>query len=409
MSAQLRPSADPPEHVPSGQGSRPAVTLPLTRHDLVAMRDLAAGKLASARGLAPLYLPARDPVGQQLTVRSGLDDPAEVGSIEHQQVLPVRDIDLGAEGSITAPPLHAFSLEPARLITDARGFAGFVTDRGSVIAEISEHYRGTRGDLTSFNRLQRYPRRRQRVGSVASLLTGGGGPQTYFHWLYDVLPRIALLEQAGFVREGDRYLVPRLDQRFMHETLEILGIDPAGCVQLEGPTLLEADRVAVSAGHRNYRRVESWIPQFLRDRLMTEQPQTGRRLYANRRDTRVRNILNEDHLEAALVSRGFETVTLSSFSFGEKVRLFASADVVVAPHGAGLSHVAFCAPGASVVDIRDPAFYWPVFEDTARGVGARYKTVDALSMVGWSRLPPRMRHVQADVDRIMDAVDAELS
>jgi capsular polysaccharide biosynthesis protein len=244
---------------------------------------------------------------------------------------------------------------------------------------------------------------------VVSLLTGGGGPQTYFHWMYDVLPRIALLEQAGYVRDGDSYLVPRLDQPFTHETLTMMGIDPAACVQLEGPTLLEADRMAVSEGHRSYRRVEPWIPQFLRDRLMTEQPQTGRRLYVNRRDTKIRKILNEDRLEVALASRGFESVSLASFSFAEQVRLFASADVVVAPHGAGLSNVAFCPPEASVVEFRDPAWFWPVFGDAARGVNVRYTLVDALSMVGWQRLPPRIRHMLADIDAIMDTVDENLS
>jgi hypothetical protein len=392
---------------PSVDGGRRSATL--SRHDVSLVTDVAADKLRNAWALAPLYLYAREPVGRLLRVRSGLDEAAEVGSIEHRQVLPARSIDLGAEGSLEVPPLHAFSLEPARLVTDTRGFTGCLTDTGAIVAEISEDYRGAGGDLTSFKRLQRYPRRRQRVGSVVSLLTGGGGPQTYFHWMYDVLPRIALLEQAGYVREGDRYLVPRLDQRFAHETLTVMGIDPAACVQLEGPTLLEADRMAVSEGHRSYRRVEPWIPRFLRDRLMTEQPQTGRRLYVNRRDTKIRKILNEDRLEVALASRGFESVSLASFSFAEQVRLFASADVVVAPHGAGLSNVAFCPPEASVVEFRDPAWFWPVFGDAARGVNVRYTLVDALSMVGWQRLPPRIRHMLADIDAIMDTVDENLS
>lgn len=380
--------------------------LPISRHDLALLRDAAADKVAGMRSTAPLYVPARRPAGDSLTARSGLRDTG-VGSLDHREVLPPRRIELGDEGHIDAPALHAFELEPGRLITDARAFAGFVTDADAIISEISEDYRGNKQEFTSLTKLQRYPPHR-RVGSVVSLLTGGGGSPTYFHWLYDVLPRIWLLEQAGYVRDGDRYLVPRLDHGFMHETLELLGIDPAECVQLDGPTLLEADRVAVSAGHRNYRRVEPWIPRFLRERLVDEQPQTGRRLYANRRDTKIRNILNEDRLETALATRGFESVSLSTLSFREKVRLFASADVVVAPHGAGLSHVAFCPPGATVIDVRDPAFYWPVFGDAARGVAVDYQTIDALRMVGWSRLPERVRHMNVDVDPVMDAVDAVL-
>lgn len=381
---------------------------PNLRQDLVSIRDLATGKISSAWKVAPLYLPAHEPVGSKLTVRSGLDDKAEIGSIEHRQVLPARTIDLGNSRSLDVPPLHAFSIQSARVITDARAFAGFVSDRGAIVAEVSEDYRARGGDYASLVRLQRYPRRRRRVGHAASLLTGGGGSPTYFHWLYDVLPRIALLECADYLHEGIVYIVPRLDHPYMRDTLQLLGIDLSSCVQLEGPAVIEASSLAVSEGHRSYRRVEPWIPQFLRDRLLVGKPTTGRKFYANRRDATVRRILNEDRLEAALLSRGFESIALSSYSFSEKVQLFASADLVIAPHGAGLSHVCFSSPGTRVVDVRDPAFYWPVFEDAARAVGVRYKTVDALSMIGWSRLPQRVRHMTADVDRILDVVDDEL-
>jgi hypothetical protein len=128
---------------PSADGGRRSATL--SRHDVLLMRDVAADKLRNARNRAPMYVYAREPVGDRLTVRSGLDDPRDVGSIEHRQVLPARSIDLGAEGSLEVSPLHAFSLEPARLVTDTRGFTGCLTDTGGIVAEISEDYRGAGG------------------------------------------------------------------------------------------------------------------------------------------------------------------------------------------------------------------------------------------------------------------------
>ena len=35
----------------------------------------------------------------------------------------------------------------------------------------------------------------KKTGSVLSLLSGGGANKNYFHWLFDVLPRLSLLEE----------------------------------------------------------------------------------------------------------------------------------------------------------------------------------------------------------------------
>ena len=40
------------------------------------------------------------------------------------------------------------------------------------------------------------PRFKKKIkGKVFSLLTGGGGNENYFHWLFDVLPRLKILQK----------------------------------------------------------------------------------------------------------------------------------------------------------------------------------------------------------------------
>ncbi|MBD1921548.1 glycosyltransferase family 61 protein [Microcoleus sp. FACHB-831] len=46
---------------------------------------------------------------------------------------------------------------------------------------------------------------------------------------------------------------------------------------------------------------------------------------------------------------GFEQVTLESLSVSDQAALFSSAQVVIAPHGAGLSNVVFCNRGTKVI------------------------------------------------------------
>ena len=45
-------------------------------------------------------------------------------------------------------------------------------------------------------------------GIVLSLLTGGGGNNNYWHWLYDVLPRLELCEKSLDLELVDYFLLP---------------------------------------------------------------------------------------------------------------------------------------------------------------------------------------------------------
>lgn len=375
------------------------------RDDVAVVRDRGRDKLERLAATAPMYVPSRRPVGRTLRVASGLRHQDALSKIERREVLPERRVDRGTQPPIDVPPLHAFSIEPAKLVTDGSLFRGVITHDDVLMSEVSADHRSSAGDWTSFLRLQRYPRA-VRTGSVISLLTGAGGANNFGHWLYDVLPRIHLVEQAGFRRAGDRFLVPPLDREFKLVTLAMLGIEPDDCVQIDGPALVEAERLAVSAGHRNHGRIEPWIPRFLRDRLMSDSiPQTGRRLYVNRRDTKIRRILNEDRLESALAVRGFESVSMADFDLREKLHLYASAEFIVAPHGSGLAGLAFCAPGTRVIEIAGGDWYNPWFEDIARGVDLDYHAVAATRTVSSPLLPDIVRHLAVDVDHIVALVD----
>jgi len=62
-------------------------------------------------------------------------------------------------------------------------------------------------------------------GTVLSLLTGGGGNENYWHWLFDVLPRLEILNNILQKEKIDFFLFPNTKKRFQIETLDILGIE----------------------------------------------------------------------------------------------------------------------------------------------------------------------------------------
>jgi hypothetical protein len=62
-------------------------------------------------------------------------------------------------------------------------------------------------------------------------------------------------------------------------------------------------------------------------------------LYISRRDTNKRPMKNELELTERLEGMGFNSVSLSGMGMAEQVALFARARNIIAPHGAGLSHL----------------------------------------------------------------------
>lgn len=381
----------------------------MLRQDVAVVGSRARRRFASGRQVLPYYVPRPAAVGGQLGVASALSELAgSSSSIEAHEVLPARTVIDGAGRSIRLDPVHAFAVEPARLLTIRNRLDGVIVDGRTILSEISTDYRASPGGWKSFHRLQRWPAERH-VRSAVSLVSGRGGEVNYAHWLYDVLPKVHLLRRAGVIRGGETFVVPRLDREYKVATLARLGIAATECVQVEGPLMVATHRLAVSSGHRSHHRVEAWTARFIREALLLDEiPQTGLRLYISRRDTNVRRVFNEGALEAALAARGFTAVTLAGRTFDEQVQLFASAEMVVAAHGAGLANVAFCAPGARILEVRGDAHFQPWFEDISNALGLSYTSIDASRNVGSSILPGIIRHQELVIDRVLDAVDAVL-
>ncbi len=74
------------------------------------------------------------------------------------------------------------------------------------------------------------------------------------------------------------------------------------------------------------------------------------RIYISRNDARLRRVLNEGELLRELHARGFERTALGRMPLARQVALFINAEFVAAPHGAGLTHIAWCKPGTRVAE-----------------------------------------------------------
>jgi capsular polysaccharide biosynthesis protein len=74
-------------------------------------------------------------------------------------------------------------------------------------------------------------------------------------------------------------------------------------------------------------------------------------VYISRRDSKRRPLENEVELENSLQSIGVQPVIFTGLSLLEKIRRIRHAPLVIGPHGAGLTMLAFAKPGRKVLEI----------------------------------------------------------
>ncbi len=99
----------------------------------------------------------------------------------------------------------------------------------------------------------------------------------------------------------------------------------------------------------------------------------GERIYVSRAKAGRRRVGNEAELRTALAAVGFETVYAEDLTWEEQIAVFRAARVVVAPHGAGLANLVFCAPGARVVELVGRGYFNPTFWRLAALRGLDYR------------------------------------
>lgn len=209
-------------------------------------------------------------------------------------------------------------------------------------------------------RLRYLPRPRPRAGCVAAVSCVM--PYNYYHWLLEAIPRIALYERAGVA--VDTFYAPTR-YAFQRDLLALAGIPRGRITPATVNGHLVADRLAASSLRLNATR---WKTDFLFTRFtahLDAAAPAARRVFISRRKRGKRTLTNDAAVFAALAPLGFRRYDLETMPVAEQVRLFFEAACVVGPHGAGMTNLVFCRPGAKVVEINTPYRTTTCFSDIA--------------------------------------------
>tara|TARA_B110000971_G_C20004622_1_gene498489 strand:+ start:895 stop:1989 length:1095 start_codon:yes stop_codon:yes gene_type:complete len=211
------------------------------------------------------------------------------------------------------------------------------------------------------------PRIRKKIpANIFSMLTGGGGKHNYHHWLYDVLPRIAILENTKNFTTPDYYLVPSLKHPYQRQTLEKLNIPFSKILDSRKYKHLYCDKLIVTDHPyvfnnnptQSILNIPQWIIYWLKVKFEDNELKSdkfSKKIYIDRVDSRNRRerfIINNKEVKECLKKLGFQTVVLSEHPFTTQVEIFKNSELIVGLHGSGLSNVLFSKPGTKVIELQ---------------------------------------------------------
>ncbi len=208
----------------------------------------------------------------------------------------------------------------------------------------------------------------------------------YYHWTLQCLPSLCLYAALKNLNSELKLLLPSNLPGFAKQYLDMLDIDMSTDVQL----LPLQDRLFFAkqllypsflGGEFSF-NVSPVMLEYLDCLYKTkignnvhsgENGGKKRILYCARLDSSNRRIINEPEVISFLeVNFEAEIFLSTGKSVAEQAQKFNSADILISPHGAGMSNLVYCRPGTTIIEIMPDKYINPCFATLALARGCNY-------------------------------------
>ncbi|MGL6341486.1 MAG: glycosyltransferase family 61 protein, partial [Waterburya sp.] len=242
----------------------------------------------------------------------------------------------------------------------------------------------------------------QTVIETACILTNPWS-NNYWHWTVDTLTQLEGVEyyqqQTGM---KPKLIIESNLRSWQRDSLKLLGYNEDDLIVWQD-FRRTVNKLIVPSFRRSYKEIHGEISvsacQWLRQKILNNISRLegdyisfSPKVFISRSKALGRRIANENEVIEALKTLGFATYILEEMSYFEQVKLFAQAQVIVAPHGAGLTNLIF-ADNPIILELFG-AYVGREFANLARGIGFKYGCLGCP--------PPRGEVRQKDGDMVVN-------
>ena len=198
----------------------------------------------------------------------------------------------------------------------------------------------------------------------------------YYHWMIETVPRIRYL-RAYEARTGNdvTLLIPDDLPSWADETLTLLEW-PESKIERGASSAYQIDQLLIPSFPELFAEDYRWIRQQILDEASTVQPpiESHKNIFISRSNAVERRVVNESEVIETLSKYDFELVRLEENSLLQNSKIFSNSDVIVGPHGAGLTDLIFCTD-STVVELFGSKIK-PPYERLASVLNVEYTSLE---------------------------------
>ena len=201
-------------------------------------------------------------------------------------------------------------------------------------------------------------------GKVFSLLSGGAAKTNYFHWLFEILPKLEILNNLKKINEIDYFLLPSIKMQHQLETLRLLNIPEKKLIDSNKykhffcNELYNVDHPFRLTNNTVYdtQNIPSWIFFWIKKKFLHYKSNTTfpDKIFIDRPKSisASRDIKNKEEVYKFFKDKKFSFIKPESFSFRDQMQIFFSAKKIAGLHGAGFANICFCKPDTKIIEFK---------------------------------------------------------
>ena len=208
------------------------------------------------------------------------------------------------------------------------------------------------------------PRIKKIKGKVFSLLSGGAAKTNYFHWLFEVLPRLEILSKIDNIKNIDFFLLPSIKMPHHLETLNLLNIprqkllDSNTYKHIQSDELFVVDHPFRLTNNTVYdtQNIPKWIFEWVREKFLKYRSTAPfpKKIFIERSKSisTSRDIKNKEKVYRILEDNDFSFIQPENYEFKDHIKMFFSATKIAGLHGAGFANICFCNPKTEIINLK---------------------------------------------------------
>ena len=256
-----------------------------------------------------------------------------------------------------------YEINQGKIFTDCNTNVAYIT-KDNFITKFSYQQKGNGMSSIKYNSVLKFgtPKTRKNIcGSVFSLIQGASG-KNYFHWLFDLLPKIEILHNQKKLKKIDYFFVPNITRNII-ETLKIYGIrknqliDSQKYKHIQANKIFFLENIYLKNGEfqKQFENIPYIVTKTMREKLLRYKGKkfNFEKIFIDRSDSKFAHyqLYNNDKIIRKLKLDKFGIFKLSKLKIFDQISLFNSAKVVVGLHGAGFANVMFCKRKTKIYEI----------------------------------------------------------